>query len=503
MTSSTIVPVIDVQTNNFKELWPAMILAIKTSSFIALDTELSGLGSRKALLADSIEDRYEAIRRAACTRSVLSLGLACYKKLEDKPDDTYLVQVYNLTLLCAEEYTIEPQSVQFLVQHGFDFNKQYAQGIPYCRGNDKGGDVHGQNMRTLFVELLRARKPLVVHNGLIDMVFLYQCFYAQLPDRLGTFVADLSEMFPAGIFDTKYATEYELRFSASYLEYAYKKCKLDNCRMLGAEGGGPNLFLEFCSYSGQLRSYVDFRPCSEESGQEGPVEVCLRFSAYGWCPNGSSCPLSHNTDLIIQLEEQYRDSKRKKRKRRKLKTDREATGAQEGDCDSASKKPCLEEGSSGLGGELASEVEPVNEQPQAEGELPSDAQMSTNEGSEGNGVCDMQSPPAEGAPASLQPTESMASQPQAKKVEGGLHRAGFDAFMTGYIFSFACTLKSSPNRSSPETPLLPDCLNKLYLSGKSVALQIVKSVFSKNSKPHTHKIEVVRKNSSSGDAVAS
>uniref|UniRef100_A0A8C3TUS4 Target of EGR1 protein 1 n=1 Tax=Catharus ustulatus TaxID=91951 RepID=A0A8C3TUS4_CATUS len=429
------VPVVDVQSDNLAELWPSMVLALRSATFVAVDTELSGLGARKSLLSPCIEERYKAVCSAARTRSVLSLGVACFKQLPEKSENTYLCQIYNLTLLCTEDYVVEPQSVQFLVQHGFDFNKQYSQGIPYHKGNDKGNESQSLSVRTLFLELIRAKKPLILHNGLIDLVFLYQCFYAHLPESLGTFTADLSEMFPAGIYDTKYASEFETRFVASYLEYAYKKCKRENCKL--RDSSGQHLTVEFCNYPADMSRYIDYRYCSLEEESHSPLSLCSHKGlAYGWCPKGVKCPHSHNIDLIIDEDDKLWE-KRKKRKhkwkhRKNMKVLPAATT------------------------ELA-EIAPNGEAtPETE---------------------------AAGAAGKKKETHGPPSQ-------GGTHRAGFDAFMTGYIIAYVWMLKQGKTTDAGAGPWLPECHNKLYLSGKSVPLQIVKSLFSKSSKAHSEKIKL-------------
>ncbi len=98
-----------------------------------------------------MDDRYDAMCKVAKTRSVVSVGLSCFKLQkttaheEESRSQTdgkvkgleFRVQTFNIVLLCSEEYVVDPSSLKFLVAHGFDFNKQYAAGIPYHSGADR------------------------------------------------------------------------------------------------------------------------------------------------------------------------------------------------------------------------------------------------------------------------------------------------------------------------------------------------------------------------------
>ncbi len=108
-----------------------------------------------------MDKHYEELCEVVKTRAILSLGITTFKLLEEEhiesskvrsvadqgsevrlPEVTSTevswcevldveVQVFNVWLLCGRAYVIDPSSAQFLVAHGFDFNKQFSQGLTY------------------------------------------------------------------------------------------------------------------------------------------------------------------------------------------------------------------------------------------------------------------------------------------------------------------------------------------------------------------------------------
>ncbi|XP_071952454.1 target of EGR1 protein 1-like [Antedon mediterranea] len=483
------VPVVDVHCENISIIWPSLLLAVRSSDFIGIDLELSGLGNRRNLVTRCMEDRYKFISEVAKSRSILAVGLACFKItgiVSDGLGLQFQAQTFNLTTLCNEEYVVEPDALQFLVNHGFDFNKQYSKGMYYSRGVDKETKMQKHNIRELITEMVACKKPVVFHNGLVDLVFLYENLYCPLPGSYSSFIADISEMFPGGIYDTKYIAEYKSHMNASYLEYVFRKSQRENAVL--STSGQKHIQISFCSYP-QGVGFVEYRHCElpanlQEPMEEklNPVEFCKQYGSHGWCCRGISCPYSHDPDIILDNEhlQKHKRKRKRNRKRKRSGNDVEDKHSMETDEIEETKKK-------GKSDECTMDVK-EKDMKSTEGQ--NDIESMVKDRKENESSVEIATIPKTDETKSVRTLE--------KKPAPGKHRAGFDAFMTAYsLASFLGKCKHledstvTKHETSLDTRFQIDVKNLLYLSGKSVPLLVEKSHFSKTSSFHREKIHKI------------
>lgn len=139
--------------------------------------------------------------------------------------------------------------------------------------------LQGSRLTNLFQHLLLSPAPLVVHNGWVDLIFLYHSFYAPLPATLDSLMADLTQMLGRpGLYDTKAITEYKLSQETSFLEYIYKKALVTNQR--DERSARPCLELSFAHYPTLPGSCLDqvVLPCQ-------PSLSALELEEIRMCPN--------------------------------------------------------------------------------------------------------------------------------------------------------------------------------------------------------------------------
>eukprot|EP00041_Stephanoeca_diplocostata_P029775 m.886728 g.886728 ORF g.886728 m.886728 type:complete len:659 (+) comp23629_c0_seq4:501-2477(+) len=393
MAPSQTCEVVNVTSRNWRGASCALLEAIKDADFVSIDTEMSGIGNSRDRNAKSIDKRYQQVSELAASRAIIALGVACFKKcVLDKPSSgdgglgtahttTYTAAVFNISTMPRTKYWIEPSAATFLAEHGFDFNSQIQYGVRFTpgftypehesptpeahttpedapmtgnkrrkkqskneRGDAKDRTAYFQDdaidskrsLRELF-RLLMTRK-VVVHNGFLDVIYLYHALYAPLPPTLSTFVADLCEIFSHGIVDTKYIAEYEHRDKATFLEYLFRKyqrslqskalhLRIVPWNVLQSQNPSEAPFETSVPTTGLVSArdinYVVFgedtrsdcttdAPTTEgaaaESSTADVIEragVCKNYAVHGVCfrNRAGMCPASHDLDDILDAEE--------------------------------------------------------------------------------------------------------------------------------------------------------------------------------------------------------
>ena len=78
--------------------------------------------------------------------------------------------------------------MKFLVQHGFDFNVLFSQGIV--------------DAKPILDALFASNVPICGHNCFLDILFLFNSFVEPLPEEVATFKSRFQLLFN-DVFDTK------------------------------------------------------------------------------------------------------------------------------------------------------------------------------------------------------------------------------------------------------------------------------------------------------------
>lgn len=131
----------DVIKTNFIELLPKIKKSIDEADFIAIDTELTGLGKERTFnLFDTQAERYSKIRQTSFDYLMIQLGLTAFHS-SDRDSNTFTCECYNFYIFPYKangasksfdrSFLVQPSALSFLVNHDFDFNKWIKEGITY------------------------------------------------------------------------------------------------------------------------------------------------------------------------------------------------------------------------------------------------------------------------------------------------------------------------------------------------------------------------------------
>ncbi|KAJ0396532.1 hypothetical protein P43SY_003743 [Pythium insidiosum] len=174
----------NVTRHNFKQCFADLKADIERAScrFIAIDTEFTGLSpteDEKERYIDTLDERYKKVKRAGESFLITQFGLSTVH-LDEKHE--FVVKTWNFYVFprpygsVDERFLCQASSLQFLAEHGFDFNKFIGDGIPF---------INLARTETMRQRLERRIENLSKPNKQLSLSADGQAFYDDVLAKLG------------------------------------------------------------------------------------------------------------------------------------------------------------------------------------------------------------------------------------------------------------------------------------------------------------------------------
>jgi len=129
---------VNVTKANFLEQSNDLIANLPNAAFVAIDEEMTGISipdTPRPPKDDTPEQRYNTLKQVPERYSIIQFGIAIFLRKGDGTQNEFDVKRYNFYLFPssnAREVNLNPSSIEFLQEHGMDFNRWMKGGIPYC-----------------------------------------------------------------------------------------------------------------------------------------------------------------------------------------------------------------------------------------------------------------------------------------------------------------------------------------------------------------------------------
>ncbi|KAK8797195.1 hypothetical protein WA158_004405 [Blastocystis sp. Blastoise] len=356
-----------VDRNSICSLKNKIIKSINDAHYISFDAEFTGLSTASDSKESDVEKRYTNHLFTVKQFGLLRLGITCIENLtqsEIRVPPKYTT--YEFVIVPDKEYKITTSAFLFLLNHNIDLNYQFKQGIVYpgqqylCSSLQTQkkkpvsmtleSDILLDIMNTLLTRLSKDLIPLIVHNGWIDLLFLYYNFWGPLQSNMNKSINALHKLFPC-VYDTKYIMEQLYPSNPSFLEFCflYSWCNFPSKQLKnmetnitvsddnisspsqGNENNNKNEDTQSSLIAGNndntdnnitnnkisgnnnnndnIVSVASFEYQSKRTCKEDDTisTFCDTFIKYGWCAKKEKCNLSH--DIAAYLISIYPSTK--------------------------------------------------------------------------------------------------------------------------------------------------------------------------------------------------